>query len=117
MIVGIGVNVEQSPSKGEMLYPATSLKAAGITTAADDFLACYLRILAQSIEENAADLRQEWLQNAKGIGQKIVIRQSGAEQTGIFEGIDENADLILRIGNKKQRILVGDVFYLGEENG
>ena len=117
MIVGIGVNVEQTPSIGEILYPATSLREAGIATTADAFLERYLRVLAENIKRETTELRQEWLQNAKGIGHKIAIRQNGAEQTGIFEGIDENADLILRIGNKKQRILAGDVFYLGEENG
>ena len=117
MIIGIGVNVAQSPENAEMLYPTTSLSEAGIMTTADAFLEHFLRRFAENIKHNATDLRQQWLKNAKGIGQKIVVRQNGAEQSGIFEGIDENADLILRIGNKKQKILAGDVFYLGDENG
>ncbi len=117
MIIGIGVNVVQSPKSADMLYSTTSLKEAGIETTADDFLARFLHRFAKNIKKNAADLRYKWLKNAKGIGQKIAVRQNGTEQNGIFEGIDENADLILRIGNKKQKILAGDVFYLGDENG
>ena len=117
IIVGIGVNVAQCPENAEMLYPTTSLNGAGIITTADVFLQKYLPLFEKNMQKSEADLRQQWLKNAKGIGQKIAVRQNGAEQSGIFEGIDENADLILRVGNKKQKILAGDVFYLGEENG
>ena len=117
MIIGIGVNTAQSPNSAEMLYPTTSLREAGIITDSDAFLRQYLRIFTDKIEKNTADLRQEWLQNAKGIGEKIAVRQNGEEKQGFFEGIDENADLILRIRDKEQKILAGDVFYLGEKNG
>lgn len=117
MIIGIGVNTAQSPNSAEMLYPTTSLREAGIITDADAFLRQYLRIFTDKIEKNTADLRQEWLQNAKGIGEKIAVRQNGEEKQGIFTGIDDNADLILQIGDKEQKILAGDVFYLEEKNG
>lgn len=117
MVVGIGVNTVQSPNSAEMLYPATSLREAGIAVTAEDFLQQFLPMFAANIVREAADLRQEWLQNAKGIGEKITVRQNDKEQKGIFEGIDENADLILRIGNEKQKILAGDVFYTERKNG
>ena len=41
IIVGIGVNVVQSPKTADMLYPTISLKEAGITTTADEFLEHY----------------------------------------------------------------------------
>ena len=117
MIIGIGVNTAQSPNSAEMLYPTTSLREAGITVTAADFLQQFLPTFAANIAREAADLRQEWLQNAKGIGEKITVKQNGGEQNGIFEGIDDNADLILRIGDKKQKILAGDVFYTEVKNG
>ncbi len=117
MIVGIGVNTAQSPNSAEMLYPTTSLREAGITVTAADFLRQYLPAFAKNIKRDATELRLDWLQNAKGIGEKITVRQNDKVQKGIFEGIDENADLILRIGDKKQKILAGDVFYIEGKNG
>ncbi len=117
MIVGVGVNVAQSPKNADMLYPVTSLKEAGTDISPEDFLALYLRYFSINIALSADELRRQWVEQAKGIGQEIAVRQNGAEQRGIFAGIDENADLILRTGNKTQKILAGDVFYLGDENG
>ena len=117
MIIGIGVNTAQSPKSAEMLYPTTSLREAGIEVNAEDFLRQYLPAFAKNIKRDATELRLDWLQNAKGIGEKITVRQNDEVQKGIFEGIDENADLILRIGDKKQKILAGDVFYTEVKNG
>ena len=117
MVVGIGVNIKQSPQGAEMLYPATSLQAAGIDTSADEFLQKYLPIFAENIRKNPADLRREWLQNAKGTGERITVRQNDKELCGIFGGIDENADLLLETAEGSIKILAGDVFYGGEKNG
>lgn len=117
MIVGIGVNITQSPQMPDMLYPTTSLAQAGIAATADDFLQKYLGVFAKNIDLTAASLRQRWLENAKNVGAKIKVLQNGKEQRGIFEGIDDNADLILRTDGGVQKILAGDVFYLGDENG
>jgi BirA family biotin operon repressor/biotin-[acetyl-CoA-carboxylase] ligase len=117
MIIGIGVNIVQSPPAADVLYPATSLKAAGITTKADEFLHKYLPEFAKNMALSVTVLRQKWMDNAKGIGKEIIVRQGGTEQKGIFKGIDENADLILQTASGMQKILAGDVFYAGEENG
>ncbi|MBR1825996.1 MAG: biotin--[Alphaproteobacteria bacterium] len=112
MVIGIGVNILQSPKSADMLYPTVSLREAGIVATADDFLQRYLPLFEKNLRQSAKRLRRKWLQYAKGIGSQIVVRQNGTEQTGIFEGIDENADLILRIGDKTQKILAGDVFFV-----
>lgn len=117
MIVGIGVNIVQAPDQIGMLYPVISLRKAGIVTTPEQFLQKYLEQFAKNILLSPVILRQEWLQNAKGIGQIIKIKQNNTEQTGIFVGIDENADLLLQTKDKIQKIMAGDVFYLGEENG
>ena len=117
MITGIGVNIRQSPQGADMLYPTTSLKAAGIETTPDEFLHKYLFEFTANLKLANEDLRQKWLDNAKGIGAEIVVRQNGQEQKGIFMGIDENADLLLKTEREEEKILAGDVFYVGEENG
>lgn len=116
MIVGIGVNIAQSPKTAGMLYPTISLAEVGIKTSADAFLEKYLQQFVQYIGLRATDLQHRWLENAKGVGQKIAVKQNDTEIKGVFERIDENADLILKIGNKEQKILAGDVFYLGEHD-
>ena len=115
MVVGIGVNVAQSPQTGDMLYPTTSLKEAGIAVSAADFLDSYLRCFAANEQLHAAELRQRWLQNVYGLGEKIVVRQENGQLCGYFAGIDENADLLLRNGDEIKRVLAGDVFYIKDE--
>lgn len=117
MIAGIGVNIKQSPQGVDMLYPTTSLKAAGIETTPDEFLQKYLPEFSANLKLTSEELRRKWLNNAKGIGAEIAVRQNGKEQKGIFKGIDENADLLLKTEKGTEKILAGDVFYVGEENG
>lgn len=119
MIVGIGVNIAQYPQTPDMIYAATSLQEAGIQTTAADFLQKYLRQFSDKLKKletnGVADLRRRWIENAKGIGEEITVHQEGSELRGVFEGIDENADLLLKSDGEIQRILAGDVFYVREK--
>lgn len=118
MIAGIGVNVKNSPDSKDMLYPVISLKEAGIDISADDLLKLYLKIFCDNVnlylEKGFEVLRRQWLENAKGIGKKITVRQDENIEKGIFKGIDEKADLLLEKNGEISKILVGDVFYEGE---
>ena len=115
MIVGIGVNVEQSPQGKDMLYRATSLKEAGINISGDDFLTLYLRIFSNNINilnaEGFESLRRLWNDNAKAMGREIVVRQEKKDVSGIFKGIDEKANLLLEKNGRTDKITFGDVFY------
>ena len=120
MIVGIGVNIKQSPPDDNMLYPTISLKDAGIIVSADDFLSLYIKMFGDNIdlyyENGFAILQRQWSDNAKGIGKEITIRQEGNVRKGIFKGIGAQADLLLENDGVISKILVGDVFYEGWEN-
>lgn len=115
MVVGIGVNIEQSPRGEDMLYPATSLKEAKINVTGDDFLALYLRTFSNNINvlntEGFESLRRFWNDNAKAVGDEIVVRQEKKDLQGIFRGIDEKANLLLEKDGKTDKITFGDVFY------
>lgn len=115
MIVGIGVNIEKSPHNEDLLYPATSLKEAGIQVTGDDFLMLYLRIFSNNMNilKNSGfeSLRQFWNNNAKGIGSEITIKQDKNNLQGVFRGINEKADLLLEKDEKISKITFGDVFY------
>ncbi len=119
IIVGIGVNIAKHPDNAEMLYPTTSLQEAGIHITAEEFMAQYLQKFEQNMELLQAGkddiLRNQWLKCAKGVGEKIAVRQEEGEQSGIFRGIDENAHLLLEKANEICHIRVGDVFYIEKE--
>ncbi len=116
IIIGIGVNTAQSPHTSDMLYPVTSLHEADINVTADDFLQRFLTIFNMYLElyatGNITQIRRQWLENAKGLGQPLQVCQDNRKQTGVFHGIDENGALLLENNNGISKILVGDVFYI-----
>ena len=85
-IVGIGVNIKQSPQDSAMLYPVISLQEAGITTTAPDlldvFLDCFSHNLRLLEQQDFAQIRQTWLDNTCKLGQKIAVRQENTEKIG-----------------------------------
>ncbi|MCQ2735260.1 MAG: biotin--[acetyl-CoA-carboxylase] ligase [Alphaproteobacteria bacterium] len=112
MIVGIGVNISQCPDKSQLLYPITSLADAGIKTDCNTFLNLFLHILDKNLAtNNIFAIRQQWLENVKGLNKNIIVRQEKGSIKGIFLGIDEKANLLLNTENGLQKIMVGDVFY------
>ena len=116
MIIGIGVNIEKSPDDTQVLYPTTSLREAQINTSADAFLQNYLRCFSRNMDlytQNGAEaIYREWMQYAKGIGQKILVQQNKETKEGIFKGIDANGFLMLQNKCKTEKIAFGDVFYI-----
>ena len=120
IVAGIGVNIAQSPKNEKMLYTVTSLKEVGIDTSADDFLKLYLEVFTDNLNlyaENKFEwLRKLWLDNAKGLNKRIVVRQNGKDIGGIFRGIDEGGALLSESNGKVSRILAGDVFFEEREN-
>ena len=114
MIVGIGVNITQSPDQSQILYPAISLAEADVRVNCKDFLDTFLKIFDKNIDiDDIASVRRQWLHYAKDLNKSVVVRQEKSEIKGIFIGIDENANLLLNTENGLQKILVGDVFYDG----
>lgn len=115
VVAGIGVNIMQSPKSEQMMYPVTSLKENYINTTANDFLKLYLEIFDNNVkklkENGFTGLRQQWVDKAKGIGERIVVKQNNKEISGILEGIDDDACLLLKENNNISRVLAGDVYY------
>ena len=118
IIVGIGVNVAQSPENSAMMYPTISLTEAGCNVNKDSFLQKYLQVFDENFinwqQNNISALRQLWESYAYRLGDNIVVRQNGREESGIFGGIDENGNLLLQQNDGIKKIIVGDVFYLGK---
>lgn len=116
IIVGIGVNIVAYPQDAGLLYPATSLRKAGINISAEEFLHLYLQKFDSNLikwrQKGIENLQQKWLQGARGIGQKIVVQTPKQKLKGCFAGIDKQANLLLSVEDNIIKILAGDVFYL-----
>lgn len=114
VVVGVGVNIAQSPESANMLYPTTSLAEAGIQVSAEEFLERYLQKFDENMQRNFSEMRQKWQQNAIGLNKEILIKQNDHEEKGFFRGLDDNANLLLETASGLKKIMAGDVFLVGK---
>lgn len=118
VILGVGVNLCHAPSG--TFYPATSLVAAGggqvspeqaltvFLTAFDQWYRCWKK-------DGFGSIRDYWLAQAQGRGQKIKVRLPHGEVVGIFEDLDRSGALVLSTESGTRLIHAGDVFPAREE--
>ncbi len=114
IVCGFGVNCVAHPDLGE--YPTTSLMQQGLRVDADHLFTQ----LAKSFECNLmkwrhfrfAEMRQEWIERAVGVGKPIRVRLPDQELSGLFQGLADDGRLRLRRANGiEQLISAGDVFF------
>lgn len=114
VVVGLGINVDSYPPRTE--FPATCLKDAGVElVSAKIILSRFIHHFIERYDEwnnkGFAPIRKDWLANAWNLKQKIIARLENGEMEGIFEGIDTNGSLTLKLDDgKKQIIHAGDVY-------
>lgn len=112
VVVGIGVNVTSYPA--EALYPATSLKEAGIDWEAEALLKSYITVFSGLYQlwlaHGFGPLRKAWLKRAAHLGQHIAVGRGDDKVAGIFEDVDEAGALLLKTGEGVKTINAGDVF-------
>lgn len=114
LAIGIGVNLAAHPEGTE--FPAISLCALGakppspkqaLTLLAGNFAGWY-EIWRK---DGFAPIRDAWLARAAGLGQRIRARLTDREQSGVFEGIDQDGALLLTAGPRTETIAAGEVFF------
>ena len=118
LVVGIGVNVAHYPTEG-LIYPATSLRQAGSAVERDQVIRDLARALTEALElwrqRGFAPIRAAYLESAHGLGESITVRTSldlDESISGVFEGINEDGALLLRLADGTVRhLVVGDVFF------
>ncbi|MFV0627489.1 MAG: biotin--[acetyl-CoA-carboxylase] ligase [Alphaproteobacteria bacterium] len=120
LIVGIGVNICNSPKNENLLYEASSLKDINIQTDRISFLEKYINIFNQNInhwnEFGFEILKQKWLKNVYGLNEKIVVNMENEKIEGIFRDIDDNGTLLLELKDGVVRkIYAGDIFLMKEK--
>ncbi|MCF6321714.1 MAG: biotin--[acetyl-CoA-carboxylase] ligase [Rhizobiaceae bacterium] len=115
IIIGIGVNCQSSPHK--TTYPATCLIDEGISQKPKEFLDLLIVEINKWIQiwnkgENFVEIRQAWLERANGLGREILVKSPTMELRGIFENLDENGFLILKMPNgQHHKISTADIFF------
>jgi BirA family biotin operon repressor/biotin-[acetyl-CoA-carboxylase] ligase len=77
------------------------------------FTAALLAKLEQWLDTWAEDgfepVRKAWKSLASTLGQDVLVRADNRELRGIAEDIDATGALLLRVGDKVERVLSGDV--------
>jgi BirA family biotin operon repressor/biotin-[acetyl-CoA-carboxylase] ligase len=112
VVIGFGVNLAHHPA--DIGRPATSLAAlAGAAPDPEAFLEtladAFARALGRWRSEGLAPLRARWIKAAHPPGTAL----STSEGAGLFEGLDENGALRLRLADGSERLIhAGDVFLI-----
>ncbi len=113
LVIGIGLNVNQTLFQGSFTYPPTSIKQEiNENVDREKLLSEILNIfedLLNDIESKSAEIMKDWKSRCRMIGEKISITDGEKSKYGIFNDIDENGFLLLRVGNKIEKIHFGDV--------
>ena len=114
IIIGIGINVNQSDFPRELQLTATSLF---ISSGKEFDRFKVLASILEKLERNYAliqggelnDVLQKWKKNTTMFGKEITINQNGCPITGIVERIDDDGGLILCTNKGEEKFLAGDI--------
>lgn len=112
-VMGIGINVVSSPQNIDGKYETISLKSLGIDVNVQEvFEKLVLAFDEQLIlyqQFGFEEIKQTWLDNAFNLGQLVVIKQEKEDKEGVFCGIGDNGELLLKTNKKTEKIIVGDL--------
>ena len=116
VVIGFGVNLAHHPDDTDR--PATSLAAHGVSAEPAPFLdmlvETFARWLARWRAEGIAPVRDRWVARAHPAGTALTARlPDGRSLDGLFEWLDSDGALILRLASGERRVIhAGDVFLI-----
>ena len=118
-IIGIGVNICVAPTNDNLLYPTTSLKEKGILIDRLSFLKFYIENFDINYNlwktSGFSLIKEQWLAVVKGLGKMISVKTTTKDLYGIFDGVGDQGELLLRQDEEITKIFAGDVFYIEKE--
>ncbi len=115
MIIGFGINIGVAP-QGPGIN-ATSMAEWSIQVSRAAMLAqltdIWVEIYRRWDDGNGfAQIRQDWLAHAAGIGQPVSVSEGGREERGIFRTLDGEGHLVLDLPDGRCRtVSAGEVFF------
>ncbi len=116
VVIGIGVNLAHHPDLPDR--PTTSLAAHGTPVDPAQFAETLAEALARWLArwrgEGLAPVRQRWLDRAHPVGTALTARlPDGTAHDGLFDGLDADGALILRLADGGRRVIhAADVFLI-----
>ena len=114
--IGIGVNLAHHPTDTDRR--ATSLAVHDVAIAPEDFLETLAEAFARWVEcwrgQGIDMIRRRWVTKAHPTGTPLNVRlPDGTAFDGLFDGLDPEGALILRLADGTRRVIhAGDVFLL-----
>ncbi len=113
LVIGIGVNVNQTTFQGNFNIAPTSIRLElNEIVERERLLAEILNNLEQNLKtvlKNPKWILKEWKLRCRMIGEKISISENDKSKYGIFHDIDDDGFLLLRNGDKIEKIYFGDI--------
>ncbi|KPB01698.1 hypothetical protein SU32_07120 [Ahrensia marina] len=115
IVIGCGVNIVAHPE--DTPYPAMHLNEKNAALTPQDMFQYLAESFARTLDEWAdgrgkALIRDYWLAHVRGMGQTIIVNLASERLQGIFDGIDADGVLSLRLpSGKVKEISAGDVFF------
>lgn len=114
VVIGIGINVNQSNFPGRFLIEPTSIRREFNTIVSRERLLSEVvnifEEILNRIDVSPESVIDDWKDKCKMLGDKIKITSDKESKFGTFEDIDQNGFLILKTANNKsERIHFGDV--------
>lgn len=116
VVIGFGVNLAHHPTDTDRR--ATSLAAHGARLEPAPFLEIlaetFARWLARWRGEGIAPVRDRWVARAHSAGTALTVRlPDGSSIDGLFDRLDADGALILRLASGERRVIhAGDVFLI-----
>ena len=119
VVIGVGVNVNQTQFSDDLLHKATSLRLE--SNQEIDRLTLFREILTslenfytQTERTGFHSVIPSWLERTTMINKPIAVSQHGNVLTGVVKGLSKDGGLILKTNNSEQILFAGDVTILGE---
>ncbi len=113
IVIGVGLNVNQTFFQGNFNIPPTSIKSElNHLVERENLLAEILNNFEEILEkvnEEPGWILNDWRSHCNLIGYKISITEGTNVKYGIFEDIDDNGYLLLKSDGKIEKIHFGDV--------
>lgn len=113
IVVGIGINVNQTTFQGSYNFPPTSVRnELGKVVDREKFLAEALNqfeVMLERIKINKKEVMDDWKSRCRMIGERISVIENNSEKFGIFDDLDEDGFMILKTKDGLEKIHFGDV--------